>query len=518
MNFTLDMSQVIRRRETMKLAVAIYARVSTEEQAQHGYSLADQRDKCIDKAETEDIVEFIDDGYSGEFIERPALQRMLEGVRNKRFAKVICYDPDRLARKLSVQLLITDDIDRYAELVFVNHDYQRTPEGMLFYHMRGAFAEYEKQKINERMTNGRRKKARQGKVVMNYQMYGYDYDKNASQYIVKESEAAIVRFIFSSFTEQGLGINGIARRLNDMGIPTKRGAVQWHKETVRQMLKQHAYAGTFYQNRYNTEGMLGNKFRQCDEKIPVRMRDEAEWIAVPCPAIIKQNQFDHAQRLLEQARRRYANTMGKNKYLLSGLLRCGECGNTMTGRKSRNWGKEVFQYTDVKTLEGVKSRGCRLTVSRDDVELYVWNNLAGWIGSFQGDGVSAPDTGPSTIYEKTELQIVQRQLADIKKERKHQIDLYSKASELGIAEEVEAKLTELKDSEQRLLVHQLEIERTTATEMDNKQREQNWQAVIDWLSPRDVDSLSFEEKQRVIRMLVREIHVYKSHDVEIHLF
>ncbi|WP_342577013.1 recombinase family protein [Paenibacillus sp. FSL M8-0142] len=149
---------------------------------------------------------------SGEFLDR--LHKASAGLRDGLITRVVCLDPDRLSRKLMNQLIVSEEIERNAELVFVNGDYQKTPEGMLFYQMRGAIAEFEKAKINERMSRGRREKARQGKVVKDYLVYRYDYDQESNQLIVNEQEAPIVQLIFELFTtpNNGIvkGINGIA--------------------------------------------------------------------------------------------------------------------------------------------------------------------------------------------------------------------------------------------------------------------------------------------------------------------
>lgn len=205
---------------------AIYVRVSTEEQAQKGYSIESQIALCKEKAKTDEVLEYIDDGFSGEFLDRPALSRLREDLKAGLIDEVICYDPDRLSRKLMNQLIISEEIEKHAKLTFVNHDYQKTPEGMLFYQMRGAIAEYEKAKINERMSSGRRRKALQGKVVRNPFMYGYDYNKEEGKLEINEKEAEIVRLIFDLFTrpnDKVQGINGIANYLTEMKIPTKKG-------------------------------------------------------------------------------------------------------------------------------------------------------------------------------------------------------------------------------------------------------------------------------------------------------
>ena len=303
--------------------VGIYVRVSTEESAQRGYSIQDQIRECRKKAGTDEAIEYIDEGISGEFLDRPGLTKLREDVRQGLITKVVCLDPDRLSRKLMNQLIVTEEFDRQGvELVFVNGEYARTPEGQLFYSMRGAISEFEKAKITERMTRGRREKARQGKVVRDYQVYGYDYDKEKECFVINEDEAKVVRLVFDLFTKPNDkvdGINGIAKYLTEQGIPTKRGAKVWHRQVVRQMLMNRAYIGEFYQNRWNTEGMLGNQFRSPEERVRMRERPKNEWIRVPCPAIIDEETFFHAQTLLEESRRRWSKK-SKHQYLLSGLV------------------------------------------------------------------------------------------------------------------------------------------------------------------------------------------------------
>nr|WP_253901981.1 recombinase family protein [Brevibacillus sp. HB1.3] len=142
--------------------IGIYARVSTEEQAKSGFRfrLDDQVRECRKKAATSEAAEYTDD-VSGEFLDRPALSRLRQDVKDGVITQIVCLDPDRLSRKLMNQLLITDEFDkRGIELVFENGEYAKTPEGQLFYSMRGAITEFQKVKINERMSRGRRGKAR----------------------------------------------------------------------------------------------------------------------------------------------------------------------------------------------------------------------------------------------------------------------------------------------------------------------------------------------------------------------
>ncbi|HWR31820.1 MAG TPA: recombinase family protein, partial [Negativicutes bacterium] len=132
---------------------AIYARVSTDDQARAGYSLPDQvaacRQRLLALGHT-DIAEYIDDGYSGEFLDRPALSRLRDDLRKKKVEIVMVYDPDRLSRNLINQLLLSDEFEgENCKLLFVTGDYDASPEGRLFFSLRGAVAEFEKAKIRE---------------------------------------------------------------------------------------------------------------------------------------------------------------------------------------------------------------------------------------------------------------------------------------------------------------------------------------------------------------------------------
>ena len=106
-------------KEQIKTAVrvAIYVRVSTQEQAEHGYSLGTQMEACRQKAHELGAVtirEYIDDGQSGEFLDRPALTELRRGLKGKEFDLVIVYDPDRLARNLAHQLIVAEEIEKAA--------------------------------------------------------------------------------------------------------------------------------------------------------------------------------------------------------------------------------------------------------------------------------------------------------------------------------------------------------------------------------------------------------------------
>lgn len=492
--------------------IGIYARVSTSEQAEHGYSIRDQVDKCRAVAKSDDVMEYVDPGVSGEFLDRPALNKLRQDIKDGLVDKVICYDPDRLSRKLVNQLIVTQEIERHGELVFVNSDYKKTPEGIMFYQMRGAFAEYEKAKINERLSNGRKRKAREGKIVRDPQVYGYSWDKEKSNFVINEPEADVVRLIFNLFTKQKLaGINGIANYLTDHGVPTKKHAKQWHRQVVRQIVMNEVYIGNFYNNKWNTEGILGNKHRPDDEKISIKLRPKEEWIRVKCPPIIDEPTFRLAQKLMSQARRRWAKA-ATHEYMLSGLLRCGYCGNTMTGRKSKNWGTDVLEYTDRKYTAGAKNKGCGLLINARKLEEEVWQQIYEWLNNPEEFVAAGKEVDQPEAFEIDELDLIKNEIEKIKTSRKRLIGLFSEGIDGLSKEDIRASLKDFKDREDQLIKRLSEIRESKSHEEDQNNSELIRQAAIGILLEKgSKGDYSFEYKKQLINMLSKEIIVYRDH-------
>lgn len=498
---------------------AIYARVSTEESAHKGYSIAHQIEEAKRKAQTDDVLIYTDEGYSGEFLERPGLERLRRDIEKGMIDTVIVYDPDRLARNLMHQLLLDDEFrKRDVELVFVNGEYADTPEGKLFFAMRGAIAEFEKAKIRERTMAGRIRKAKEGKVVKNDHIYGYDYDKHTGQLVINEKEAEIVRFIFDQFTkEEGpfKGINGIALYLTERKIPTKTGKTKWHRQVVRQILMNETYTGKRPQNKWNTEGMIANKYKK-NEKVPIRVRPKEEWIYVDVPAIISREQFERAQELLEQSRRRYAKS-SKRRYLLSGLVRCAKCGNTMTGRYAKNWGKYYREYTDLKNTAGAKHRGCGMTVRADVLEEEVWKYVAELLNNPEKIQ-HYREENPDDFFEKREMERIQKEIERTKKGRKRLLSLVTLSEDLDL-EEIKEEIRKLQEKEKELIQEYTRLERQLKSMQEGKPNESAIKEALEiFLTYEKDEDMSFEVKQTLVRKLVKEVRVVDKDHIEIYLF
>jgi site-specific DNA recombinase len=490
--------------------IALYVRISSEEQSK--YSISSQLKECRRKAQSESVKEYVDDGFSGEFLDRPGLSLLRHDVREGIVTKIICYDPDRLSRKLMNQLILTDEFEkRGVEIVFVSGDYQKTPEGALFYQMRGAISEFEKAKITERTSRGRREKARQGKILRDFQVYGYGYDKESASFYIDEDESEIVKLIFDLFTSPNTvvrGINGIAKYLTDKDVPTKRGAGVWHRQVVRQILMNRSYIGEFYQNRWNTEGMLGNKHREPEDKVKMKERPREDWIRVDIPPIIDHIQFEHAQRLMGEVRRRWAK-QGTRDYLLSGILRCGDCGNTLTGRSTKNWGKHVLEYTDIKNTAGAKQRGCGLVLKCADLDTLVWEHVDKYLNNYEAIMSAEMEVAAST-YEVNELERVTKQLEKAKEGRKRLIKLFAKGDMDFGEDEIRAELKALKEEEEKLEIRKAELEEHFTTDQGGENSKRILQEAAGYYFGIGAEELTFDDKKNLIRYVVREVVVTKD--------
>ena len=319
----------------MKPLAGIYARVSLEEQAQN-FSLPSQQRECRRLAAekgyrvTEATV-FVDDGLGGE-LDRVALTRLREAARAGLIQAVCCHDPDRLSRKLSHLLLLTEEFERSnVPLLFVHGAADSTPEGKMFLSMRGAFAEFEKLKLAERVSRGRRQKATEGHVNGGRTAYGFRYlgkqQGKRGELAVIASEAETVRRIFT-WADEGMRLLEMARRLQADGVPTRSGR-PWAKPVLSQMLRYRGYVGEAFYNRTASAETAADRRRKPpapgrSKKTTKRTRPQAEWIAVRVPAIVGKALFQRVQKRL--AADRHVNSGRPSPYILRGLIRCGACG------------------------------------------------------------------------------------------------------------------------------------------------------------------------------------------------
>jgi site-specific DNA recombinase len=352
------------------MIAALYVRVSTDEQARTGYSLGDQIRSCRERfiaMGLNNIQEYIDDGYSGEFLERPALQQLRNALANHLVSHVLVYDPDRLSRNLTNQLILADEIEKSAcQLLFVTGDYDASPEGRLFFAMRGAIAAFEKAKIRERTMRGKRAKVMSGKPLFGRPPYGYSCDYGAGQYVIMPDEAKVVREIFNRYTSKMYGVIALAADLHSAGYLNRSGK-PFSVSFLHRLLINEMYAGTKWAMKTYQKTIAQHK-RQSIK------RDKTEWVSITIPAIIDRKTWQKAVELRKQ-NKALAKRNTKHEYLLSGLVKCACCGYGMQGVTFPQRNKKDYSYyVCTAYINGTKCDD-RKCVPAKELDEAVWQNI-----------------------------------------------------------------------------------------------------------------------------------------------
>ena len=422
------------------ISAAIYARVSTDAQAREGYSIDTQLEACRRKARAigaDSVKEYVDDGYSGAYLDRPRLDALRDALQTKIFDVVIVYTPDRLARRLSHQLLITEEIEKAgAALQFVSTDYKQTPEGQLFFQMQGAFSEYEREKIRERTMRGMRGKLKAGKPISNHNVYGYTWENE--NYAVNDAEAAIVRQIFEMYLsgEYG-GTDALADELTRRGIPSPAGE-KWIGSNVCRMLKNSMYVGEYYSYKQYSKKIDAHKRK-------TTTRPESDWIPMKCPAIVTRETFDAARHLLSANRRRRKRKIEAKVYLLQGLLKCAKCGGSVVVRAPASG----TYYVCFQTIKPQGER-CRARYAKTEiVDAVFWDTLKKICSSQKKLAAYIKATDKRAERPKDNPKA---QLAKIDAEKKSIVDWYTSGylTQAAATEKLEALTMKAKRLQEKL--------------------------------------------------------------------
>ncbi len=413
---------------------ALYCRVSTEAQVEK-YGLAAQDWELKKRAKERGyttIETFVDDGYSGGDLDRPALALLRQATREGRVDVMLCCDPDRLSRSLSDLLLLTDEFERAGvRLEFITQETDASPEGRMFFAMRGAVAEYERAKIRERTIRGRLQKARQGKVISKAAApFGHRFDPKTSTLVVYEEEAKVVRLAFHLYTQERLSLVQLADRMNRLGLPRPRAGQRWRSGTLGRMLRNETYAGTLWQHRWELRKVLSKPGLAATFK--VQELPKGDQIAVSVPAILPRELFDAAQRRLEE-NLRLASRNTKAEYLLSGLVK-HSCGSGMGARLNHATRYYYCRKSESSRApidqNGVPQRCSCRWVTSNSLESAVWNTVTDLLRRpdlllQELERLTQPDSATREALEQ-ELAHVRKRLNDLPKEERRLVEGYRK--------------------------------------------------------------------------------------------
>lgn len=379
----------------MKRAV-LYARVSKDDTQNDSRNLMGQLEMCRDYAFSHGytVVEELaedDRGASGAVFDLPQLSRAIEMARGGQYDILITRELDRFARKLSKQLIVEEELRRYGvKIEYVLGEYPDTPEGNLMKNVRATVAEYEREKIKERMNRGRILKVKSGSVMTHGQApYGYRLvvTGSKSELQIHPEEAEVVRLIFKLYTENNKGIIGVVKHLSELKIPTYldtyqaekekqgdpkvggrklRGWGEWSRATVHHILTNRTYTGVW---QYGKRRIAGKK----------RLKDE-NLIAVNVPAIITDDEWEAAEAKLRYNRKNSKRNL-KHQYLLGRRVICGDCKSKMGATPNYTGPRVYFYYYCQAKRNFAKECNNTVTYSAQILDAATWD----WVYSLMTD-------------------------------------------------------------------------------------------------------------------------------------
>jgi site-specific DNA recombinase len=463
---------------------------------------------------------FEDEGHSGATLVRPALEALRDLVAQGCVDVVLCYSPDRLARKFAYQALLIEEFARAGVRVeFVKGPRGDSPEDQLMVQFQGMFAEYEKAQLMERYRRGKTHRARCGSVnVLGGAPFGYRYinktaDSGASYEIV-DHEAAIAAELFRRYTDDSASIADLTRWLTSENVPTRTGKARWDRSVVWGMLRNPAYAGTavFGKTQVLQESPgLNRRARLEGRSVPRASktvdRPREEWIEIPVPAIVTAGTFQRAAQRLA-GNKRFAARNTKVPSLLQGLAACSACGYGYYRTSARTTSRKIYYYrclgSDDYRYEGGRVCGNK-PVRADYLDTAVWDHITALLAD------------PALIRAEISKRLDAARTSDPATRQRNRLELELAKAATSITAMIEAF------SEQLLTIDELRAKMPHL-----RARQANLRAQIDALDSQAADrdaylkladdlegflaqlrgnaaTATVEDRQRVLRLLVKDI-------------
>ena len=516
---------------TTKLA-AIYARVSSPQQAETG-SVQSQLEALRTRVANDGLalsseLEFVDDGYSGATLVRPALERLRDLAALGGLERLYVHSPDRLARSYAHQVLLLEELGQLGiEIVFLNREIGQSPEDNLLLQVQGMVAEYERAKILERSRRGKRHAAKAGAIsVLGGAPFGYRYIRRQegggeARYDIQLEEARVVRLIFEWVGRDRCSIGEVQRRLNAAKEKTRTGKTVWDRATIWDILKNPAYKGQAAFGKTKLEPMQprlrAQRGRPLIPKDPHYIRDLApeEWIFIPVPALVEPELFENVQQQLAENRQRARIGQRGVRYLLQGLLVCGSCGYAYYGKQISPSGRKghfrSYAYYHCIGADAYRFGGVRICYNKqvrtDLLEMAVWEEITKLLEDpSRLEQEYRRRLGPRE--SSGELRAVEAQVGKLTQGINRLIDSYAE----GVIEreELDPRLKRLRERIEHLEDQAQQLKDEAAAEAEIRMLmgriEDFGQSVkenlkqVDWLKQREI-----------IRAVVKRVEIFKEH-------
>jgi site-specific DNA recombinase len=526
----------------------LYARVSTDEQARSGYSLAQQIEALRAYAAREGyevLEEVVDPGESGASLERPGMDRVRDLVAAGGVSAVLAQDRDRFSREPAYLYLLREEFAAHGTRIkSLNDRGDDSPEGQLTDGILDQLAKFERAKTVERSRRGKKQKARLGKILSTRAAYGFEWNAARDGYVINPEQMTVLRRMFYMVGVEGRSLCAIQKQLSEDGVPSPTGKAQWDLQSIRKLLKRdlyrpHTYAemreivtpdvlarlepgchyGVYWfgervetRKRVSESGEGGRVYRH---RYTSKVRPVADRIGVPVPdSGIPREWVDAARANLEE-NRRPANAGRRFWDLSAGILRCSECGRAMSPRTT----SRTYFYYACTVGPSKRHDGCfaKKFHSAAELEERVWSEVSAIL--------TDPEklrTGLDQMIQHERAQILGdplkeattlgKRLREIKSRRSRYQEMAAAA--LIDFDELRERLAGLED-ERKDSERALQATQRRAEHLENLQQNRN--VLIEEYAgavPNRLGALAPEERHRVYRLMRLRVVLAPSGDLE----
>lgn len=447
---------------------AIYIRVSTDAQAEEGYSIDAQKEQlaayCVSKG-IKAYEFYIDGGWSGSNINRPEIQRLIKDSEEGKISHCIVYKLDRLSRSQKDTLYLIEDVFIPNNISFVSLNETldtSTPMGKLMIGILSAFAQLERENIRLRTRMGMKERVKDGYWMGGGRIpFGYDYDRNQG-ILVPNKDADKVKKIYSLYIE-GKSPQVIADILD----------LKYDKLVI-QILTRKCNYGII---EYNGEEYQGRH-----------------------KPIISKEIYDKA---MECMRQRTSQRVPSSTHLLTGLLVCGHCGAKMRYQKWGKTGCKLICYSHQKSKPYlIKDENCpQEKIWANEVEDAILNYLF----SLKEDDNGKEIKEDSLVMETDILTELEENKILIQKKIKRLYNIYADSED-------DLLLETINEQKQKLI----NIEKKIESERKNKHnasRKLETAKIVTELSD-TWKYMTLEEQQKTLRMIINSVTI-TDHNINI---
>lgn len=469
----------------MSRKVAIYVRVSTTNQAEEGYSVQEQQNALNKYAEAMGWTvykEYVDAGFSGGKLERPAINNLINDSKMKTFDTVLVYKLDRLSRSVRDTLYLIRDIFQKNGIQFISLQESidtSSPVGNFFLTQLSAIAEFERDQITERMNMGRLGRARSGKPMMwTRPAFGYRYDKKTGELHINESEGNIVREIYKMYLE-GTSITKLRDYLNENHREGR--SKEWSYRIIRNILGNPVYIGF---NRFKGELYKGNHETLID------------------PEIFEMTQRELKKRQKQAYEQKNNSRPFQSKYMLSGIVKCGYCGAPLVARLGtrRKDGSRTIRY---ECYNRYPQKSKRVTTYNDDKKCKSGFYYLLDLEEHVLDRLNKLRTNPEEVLNQTSEKDVQFDKELKSREIKQIQSKIEKLNNLYLIDNI--SLEDLQSKTQELISRKNELLRELEVDSDVSNRKKRLEEVLNF---EDIYSVDYEHQKFIVNSLIDRVKVH----------